>query len=123
MRSRGAFLLFFLILAALAATGRAADEQQLQGSVVKIQDIVKDAGAFVGKEVIVEGRIETECASGCWFILNDDSARLYVDILPSGFVIPQKSGAHARVFGEVINENGDPAMEGKIVQIDGVIYS
>ncbi len=49
-----------------------------------------------------------ECASGCWFILNDGSASLYVDILPSNFVIPQKSGSDAKVYGEVTTKNGDP---------------
>ncbi len=78
--------------------------------------------AYDGKDVVIQGKIEIECASGCWFILNDESASLYVNILPSNFVIPQKSGSNAKVYGKVTTKNGDPTMIGKIVEIDGEIY-
>ena len=60
--------------------------------------------------------------SGCWFILNDGTASIYVDILPSNFVIPQKSGEDAKVYGEVTLKNGDPMIIGKMVKIGGEIY-
>jgi hypothetical protein len=100
----------------------AEEPAELRGEIVKIQDIIKNEPSYEGKDVVLEGKIETECASGCWFILNDGSASLYVDILPSNFVIPQKSGKEAKVYGEVIAKYGDPMLIGKIVKIDGEIY-
>ena len=117
-----AFIL--LTLAALAAQVVQAAERpsELQGEVVKNQDIITNETAYDGKNVVVEGKIEMECASGCWFILNDGSGSLYVDILPSNFVIPQKSGSEARAYGKVTTKNGDPMMIGEIVEINGEIY-
>jgi hypothetical protein len=54
--------------------------------------------------------------------LNDGPASIYVDILPNNFVIPQKSGKDAKVYGEVSLKNGDPEIIGKIVKIGGEIY-
>jgi len=115
-------ILITLIAIAVQAVQAADAPAELNGDIVKIQDIVKNEPAYDGKDVVIQGRIETECASGCWFILNDESARLYVNILPSNFVIPQKSGSDARVYGKVTTKNGDPTMIGKIVEIDGEIY-
>jgi len=126
-RSMGAIVLIALAALSLAAVSmqvvQATQEPaELTGEIVRIQDIVKDEPAYDGKNVVVEGKIETECASGCWFILNDGSASIYVDILPSNFVIPQKSGKEAKVYGVVTAKDGDPMIIGKIVEIDGEIY-
>ncbi|MDD1761419.1 MAG: hypothetical protein LUQ59_04225 [Methanothrix sp.] len=117
-----ALVLITLIAMAVQAVQAADEPAELKGDVVAIQDIVKNEPAYDGKDVVLQGKIETECASGCWFILNDGSASLYVNILPSNFVIPQKSGSDARVYGKVTTKNGDPTMIGKIVEIDGEIY-
>ncbi len=117
-----ALILIALIAMAVQAVQAADEPVELKGDAVKIQDIVKNEPAYHGKNVVIQGKIETECASGCWFILNDESGRLYVNILPSNFVIPQKSGSNARVYGEVTTKNGDPTMIGKIVEIDGEVY-
>jgi len=106
----------------MQAVHAAEEPVELSGEIVKIQDIIKNETAYKGENVVLEGKIETECASGCWFILNDGSASLYVDILPSNFVIPQKSGHDARVYGEVTIKDGDPMLIGKIVKIDGEIF-
>jgi hypothetical protein len=121
-RLAGALILITLIATAVQAVQAADAPAELNGDIVKIQDIVKNEPAYDGKDVVIQGRIETECASGCWFILNDESARLYVNILPSNFVIPQKSGSDAKVYGKVTTKNGDPTLIGKIVEIDGEIY-
>lgn len=116
--------IILITLAALSMQAVHATEEpvELSGEIVKIQDIIKNETAYEGENVVLEGKIETECASGCWFILNDGSASLYVDILPSNFVIPQKSGHDARVYGEVTVKDGDPMLIGKIVKIDGEIF-
>jgi len=121
-RLAGALILITLIAMAVQVVQAADAPAELNGDIVKIQDIVKNEPAYDGKDVVIQGRIETECASGCWFVLNDGSASLYVNILPSNFVIPQKSGSDAKVYGKVTTKNGDPTMIGKIVEIDGEIY-
>lgn len=116
--------LFLLSLATLALqVVQAADEPaELKTKAVKIQEIVENEPAFDGKNVVIEGKIESECGSGCWFIVDDGSARLYVNILPSNFVIPQKRGSNVKVYGKITTSEGDPMMIGKMVEIDGEIY-
>ena len=117
-------LLILIALMALAMQAVQAKEEpaELKNETVKIQDIIEDEPSFDGKMVVIEGKIETECPSGCWFIVNDGSASIYVDILPSNFVIPQKMGSEIKVYGKVTTQDGDPMMIGKIVEVDGEIY-
>jgi uncharacterized protein YdeI (BOF family) len=116
------FILITLVALAVQAVEAAERPAELKGEIVKLQDLISNESAYHGNNVVIEGKIDMECASGCWFILNDGSGSLYVDILPSNFVIPQKSGSDARVYGKVTTKNGDPTMIGKIVEIDGEIY-
>ncbi|HWQ20724.1 MAG TPA: hypothetical protein VN455_13155 [Methanotrichaceae archaeon] len=117
-------VLIIISLAALAMqAAQARDEPaELKGTAVKIQDIIKNEAAYHDKMVVLQGKIDSECGSGCWFIVDDGTAQLYVDILPSNFVIPQKRGSQVRVYGKVTTRDGDPAVIGKIVEIDGEIY-
>ena len=96
--------------------------QSSKGEEVKIIDILQNATIYEGKMVVIEGIIETECPSGCWFILNDDTASIYVESLPSNFVIPQKSGEDATVYGDVTIKDGDPMIIGKMVKIGKEMY-
>ncbi len=90
-------LTFFVTHAAQAEE----EPAELKSDVVKILEILQNEQVYDGKYVVIEGKIDTECPSGCWFILNDGTAAIYVDILPSNFVIPQKRGSNAKVYGEV----------------------
>lgn len=116
--------ILFLVLGAVAFQAIHAKEEPLEfkNETVKIRDIVKDENAFDGKYVVIEGKIQTECPMGCWFIVDDGTAQIYVDIKPNNFVIPQKSGDQVKVYGEVTKREGDPQLIGKIVEIDGDIY-
>jgi hypothetical protein len=118
----GLLILITLMALAMQAVQAKEEPSELKNESVKIQDIIEDASAYEGKMVVIEGKIETECPSGCWFIVDDGSAGIYVDILPSNFVIPQKRGSEIKVYGEVTIQDGDPMMIGKIVEIDGEIY-
>ena len=113
-----------LLLAALTlpAVLGADEPAEFKNESVKILDIIENQSTYHGKMVVVEGKIGLECSSGCWFVLNDGPASIYVDILPNNFVIPQKSGKDAKVYGEVSLKNGDPEIIGKIVKIGGEIY-
>ena len=112
-----------ILLALVLSSVQAKDEpEELNGEEVEIADILQNASAYEGKMVVIEGMIETECPSGCWFIVNDATGSIYVDILPSNFVIPQKRGEDAKVYGEVVVKDGDPMIIGKMVQISEDIY-
>lgn len=84
--------------------------------IVKIADILAKPSDYKGQVVIVEGKIIAECPSGCWFTLNDGTGTVYVDLKPNNFVIPQKRGAVAKVYGEVVIEKGDAYIIGKKVE-------
>ena len=112
-----------ILLALVLSSVQAKDEpEELNGEEVEIMDILQNASAYEGQMVVIEGMIETECPSGCWFIVNDATGSIYVDILPSNFVIPQERGEDAKVYGEVVVKDGDPMIIGKMVQISGEIY-
>jgi uncharacterized protein YdeI (BOF family) len=112
-------LLTSLVLQTVLATDEPAELKQEE---VKILDILENETAYHGKMVVIEGKIELECGAGCWFVLNDGTGSIYVDILPNNFVIPQKSGEDAKIYGEVTLKNGEPQIIGKIVKIGGEIY-
>lgn len=116
--------LLLLLLTSLAMqTVLAKDEPaELKTEEVKISEILENETAYHGKMVVVDGKIELECGAGCWFVLNDGTGSIYVDILPNNFAIPQKSGEDARVYGEVTLKNGDPQIIGKTVLISGEVY-
>jgi len=119
IRASSLILLALLVLSSVQAKD---EPEELNGEEVEIADILQNASAYEGKMVVIEGMIETECPSGCWFIVNDATGSVYVDILPSNFVIPQKRGEDAKVYGEVVVKDGDPMIIGKMVQISGEIY-
>jgi uncharacterized protein YdeI (BOF family) len=81
----------------------------------KIKDILQNPKAYSDQTVIVEGKIISECGSGCWFTLKDASALIYIDLAPNNMVIPQKRGSNARVTGKVIYEGSDVYLVGSKV--------
>jgi uncharacterized protein YdeI (BOF family) len=84
--------------------------------IVRIGDVLSNPSEFKDQEVIVEGKIITECPSGCWFTLDDGTGTVYVDLNPNNLVIPQKRGAEAKVYGKVVIENGDAYIIGSKVE-------
>jgi hypothetical protein len=118
---RAAVLLGLLVLV-LQFVQAKEEPAELKNEEVEIGNILLNATDYEGKMVVIEGTIETECPSGCWFILDDGTASIYVDILPNNFVIPQKRGEDAKVYGEVTIKDGDPMIIGKMVKIGGDIY-
>ena len=115
--------LLLILLASLVLQVSAKDEPaELQQEVAKISDILENETAYHGKMVVIEGKIELECGAGCWFVLNDATGSIYVDILPNNFAIPQRSGEDARVYGEATLKNGEPQIIGKTVLIGGEVY-
>lgn len=119
---RWALILLALTAIIIQAVPAKEEPVELKNATVKIQDIIQNETTYHDKNATIEGKIVNECGSGCWFILDDGTAQLYVNIRQSNFVIPQKRGSTAKVYGKVITQDGDPAMIGKMVEIDGEIY-
>jgi len=84
--------------------------------IVKIDEVLGEPESYEGQAVVVEGKIMSECGSGCWFTLNDGTGTIYVDLAPSNLVIPQKRGAFATVYGQVIRKGSDTYLIGTKVE-------
>jgi len=91
------------------------------GTPVKIGDILENPGTYNGTTVVVSGKIVNECPSGCWFFLDDGTGSLYVDLLPSNFVIPPMVGSRVTVEGIIQVEGKDVTLVGtKVITDQGV---
>ena len=87
--------------------------------VTEVKDILADPKALEGKLVTIEGKIASECSSGCWFYVKVGSGNLtiYVDTGKSGFAIPQKMGRNILVEGNVVVKKTGPMIQAKGVEI------
>jgi len=87
--------------------------------ITAVKDILADPKAFEGKPVTIEGKIASECSTGCWFYVKVGSGNLtiYVDTGNSGFAIPQKAGKKILVEGKVIIKKTGPMIQAKGVEI------
>jgi uncharacterized protein YdeI (BOF family) len=57
---------------------------------------------LLGKEVTIEGKVFTQCESnGCWFVLQDDTGQIYVDLSRNNFALPSKHGRKVKASGTV----------------------
>lgn len=99
-------VLLGLISLALMAQGCGRSETYgeavTETSITAVADILQNVDGYAGKTVRVEGKIATECPSGCWFELKEEGAIIYVDMAPGGFAIPQYVGKKAVVQGTVV---------------------
>jgi len=86
--------------------------------IIKIGDMMSKPGTYWGQDVVLEGKIVNLCrANGCWFILDDSTGTIYVDLAPSGLTITaQKLGATAKVYGTVTKRGSDTYLIGKKVE-------
>jgi len=87
--------------------------------IIPIKDILADPKAYEGKIVTVEGKIATECETGCWFYIKigETNATIYVDTAPGGFAIPQKVGRRVLVEGKVVVKKTGPMIMASGVEI------
>ncbi len=113
--------LSIMIAAALTCQG-AETPEELDSDPIEIEEIFDEISAFEGERVVIEGKIVNECPAGCFFVVQDDTGSIFVDIFPSNFVIPQKVGKIAQVYGKVSTRDGDPYIIGEIVKVDGEVY-
>ena len=88
------------------------------GNTVNIRGILAAPERHEGETVEVKGRIIRECPSGCWFDIKDNTGEIHVDINPSGFAIPQKTGSVITARGKVKMRNGNAMIIGEGVKIE-----
>ena len=105
----------------LEGTSQAPASQETS-TVVSIGEIIKNPSVYNSTDVLVHGKILSECGSGCWFILDDGTGTLYVDLAPNNFVIPQISGTPVAVQGTIEIINGDPVLVAVKVVTDSRTY-
>ena len=84
--------------------------------------ILKDPSSYAGKELVLSGTIAAECGSGCWFLLDDGTGQLYVDLAGNNFAIPQLQGSDVVMKGVIRVENGDPKLFATNVTVGGRSY-
>jgi hypothetical protein len=82
-----------------------------------LPDILREPARYEGSTVRVEGKIATECPSGCWFEMREEGALIYVDMAPRGFAIPQHVGRDVVVEGTVVVEGNRAKIHAKGVEI------
>ena len=76
------------------------------------REILANPQAFEGKDVLVAGKIVSECPSGGWIWVQDESGQIYVNMHPTNVFIPQHVNAGVRAMGKVVLESGQPSVVG-----------
>jgi len=115
-----------LIIIAICISGCFAQQPENQTPVapekVTISNLLNSADKFTDKPVSVEGKITSQCGSGCWLIMSDSNGDLYVNLKPNNFVIPPAMGKKVTVVGKVVVKDNDMALIGSSVNLDGKNY-
>jgi len=109
-------LLFIIVIAGCSRVeqyGNPISDREI----TKINSIFSNTKNYEGKTVKVEGRILSECPTGCWVNLKDETNVIYVDFNPSGIAIPQKVGSRITVEGKVVSKPGRTTIIGKGVEL------
>ena len=81
-------------------------------AVTTAKEILTNPQAWEGKDVLVAGRITSECPSGGWVWAQDSTGQVYVNMHPTNVFIPQAVGKNVRAIGKVVLESGQPSVVG-----------
>jgi len=111
------FLIAIVVLTGCKSKAELFGQPIANKTTTPIKNIVMKPADYNDKTVTIEGKLTTECPSGCWFDLQQDAAVLRVDIAPSDLAIPQKVGSSAIVEGTVKVQDGQPVLIGTGVEI------
>jgi len=75
-------------------------------------EILANPQAFEGRDVLLAGKITSECPSGGWIWIADGTGDIYVTMHPTNVFIPQRVGHRVRAMGRVVLESGSPQVVG-----------
>jgi hypothetical protein len=81
-------------------------------AVTTAKEILTNAQALEGKDVLVTGKITSECPSGGWVWVQDSTGQVYVNMHPTNVFIPQHVGKNVRAMGKVVLDSGQPSVVG-----------
>ncbi len=81
-------------------------------AVTSAKEILANPQAWEGKDVLVAGKITTECPSGGWVWVQDSTGQVYVNMHPTNVFIPQHVNGGVRAMGKVVLESGQPSVVG-----------
>jgi len=74
---------------------------------IKVKDIFLDNNP-VGRKVTLEGKISSQCGSnGCWFVLQDDTGQVFINLGPNNMTLPPRMNKTAKVTGIVYPVQGE----------------
>lgn len=74
---------------------------------VKVKDIFLDSNP-VGKKVTISGKISSQCGSnGCWFVLQDDTGQVFINLSQNNMTLPPRMNKTAKVTGIVYPVQGE----------------
>ncbi|MDD1729333.1 MAG: hypothetical protein LUQ50_09720 [Methanospirillum sp.] len=122
-------MLISLVFAFTLVTACVAVESDSQSEVntttpltVTTGEILENALEYDAKLIEVTGKITSQCGSGCWFIISDESGDLYVNLKPNNFVIPPAMGKEVTVTGVLKVKDNDASLIGSSVLLGGKTY-
>lgn len=116
-------ILFICLVSVAGSIAEPAGGQNITTPLkVKVGDILSYPEKYSGITLFVDGKVTSQCGSGCWFIISDDTGDLYVNLKPNNFVIPPSMGKNVEVNGTIIEQNGDVAYIGSSVSVEGIYY-
>ena len=76
-------------------------------STVKVKDIFLNRD-LVGSPVTLKGKISSQCGSnGCWFVLQDDTGQVFINLAPNKMTVPPRMNRDAKVTGIVYPVQGE----------------
>ncbi len=113
-------IVFALIVLTLTGCGKKTEvygETIPTGQATSIGDVLTKPRDFADKIIILEGTITEECPTGCWFIIKQGNAEIFVTIEGRGLAIPQHIGRDVRVQGKVEELSGRISLVGTGVEI------
>ncbi|NQT32974.1 MAG: hypothetical protein HQ594_04810 [Candidatus Omnitrophica bacterium] len=114
----GIILIVGMVFAAAGCSRTEKYGKELSASeITDMKEVLIAPEKFNGKTVKVEGKIVTECPTGCWFEFQQNGGIMYTEIESAGFAIPQRVGKKVIVEGEVSIRDKKPIIAGKGVEI------
>jgi len=80
------------------------------GPGIAARDLLADPASFVGRSVVVEGRVADVCAkAGCWMVIAEGDKTMRVRMKDHAFSVAKDgAGSECRVSGEVVEVKVDP---------------
>jgi hypothetical protein len=74
---------------------------------VTVRQLIDGSEKYAGQTISLTGKIVVECPEGCWFFMDDGTAKIYVDLKPAGLTIPQKVGSRIELIGKTKGTGGN----------------